>query len=503
MLTSQEYYRDVEVVRRILEYCGVPHEQAKDFHITSDCPLRDHEPLREIARQISAEYLSGWGEPLQHGKKRWKSFKNESLGELLDNGIDLFRSVWDRDNLIFLLDLEYVSKRYPGEPYINQEATFHKLEPVYQCIWDIFREFGITPLTLVTGQGYHFVFQVPSFDNETVVNDSGRNGERTTTAEAGQIVELGSLEDTLQGKYEHPVPGKKRDRILEAKLGKAFDGTSKLLEYVVHKTMRKIGKYHSQLPLSIGDVIPGNEMQETINLDLSTYVAPLYIRVMRTAFSTHSKHHDPHKDIGARDIPIQMAIPRHTPCNGNTLSLQEIFQNRRHLRDCANYAASITLNIPTQPVQKLIEEYRQSDLFRFHQDFDATLPEDYTNWPQSYDRFDLSSVPPCVAEVLAHPSPKLLQPTQIQTLVRVLYHHDWWHPKHIAGLIRSKYERDYQWEYNWRSHDAQRHANTWVRFFSGLLAVGLDERTDQNCISHQQKGKCVQPFCGQNIGNFR
>ena len=52
-------------------------------------------------------------------------------------------------------------------------------------------------------------------------------------------------------------------------------------------------------------------------------------------------------------------------------------------------------------------------------------------------------------------------------------------------------------------HDAAHHANTWVRFYAGLLATGLDERMDQNCISHQEKDLCTQSGCGYNLGNYR
>ena len=56
---------------------------------------------------------------------------------------------------------------------------------------------------------------------------------------------------------------------------------------------------------------------------------------------------------------------------------------------------------------------------------------------------------------------------------------------------------------NWNKYDANRHARTFVRFYSGLLATGLDQRIDQNCSSHQDKGLCVQPNCGYSLGNYR
>ncbi len=392
------------------------------------------------------------------------------------------------------MDIEYVSHKYPGESYLNQEATFWKLEPVYRCFWDIFDYYGIKPMTLVTGQGYHFVFDVNSYDKH--YNDDSKQ----VTDAANELVEAGHLEPTLEGKYEHIPRDQKRKRIVEADMGRAFDAAGKLLEYVVHKAIEMLPSYGLRIPVGIGDLIPGNEKRELINLDLSAFAAPLFTRPVRTAFSIHDKHRE--KGL---PIPVQIAIPRYTPCNGNELSLDEVFFNRRHFRNATNYAAAITTNIPdcSKGALLLLEEYLHSDLCKFHLDFDKTEQDRPEEWYKTYDRFNLSEVPPCVARAVANPNPALLQPTQVQTLVRTLTGKRWWHPKHVAGLIRSKYERDHHWSINWKKQDANRHANVWIRFYGGLLAMGLDKRIDQNCVSHQEKGLCFARFCGYNLRDYQ
>ncbi len=501
MNTPREFYSDIHVIRRMLEYCGVPSDRTKDFHPhPRDFTVFRSRALSEITAAMTTEYISGWGEYLEHKKgKKWSSRKNHCLGELLEGEVNLFRSLWDKQSIIFLLDIEYVSKKYPGEPYLHQEATFHKLEPVYRCVWDIFDKFGIEVITLATGQGYHFVFSVNSYDRPYT------DPERKVTPLTQELVSIGHLESTLRGKYEHLIPGKRRNRIVTADLGRAFDASGKLLEYIVHKVIRRAAEYGCNVPLSIGDIAAGNPMQETINLDLSTYVSPLYSRVTRLPFSIHSKHKDKKKDIGAGHIPIQITLPRFTPELGDSLSLPNLFQFRRHFRHAAEYAAGTTTSIPesSRGVNELINAYRQSSLYQFHLEFDRTAGDEPRDWPLTYDRFDLRTLPPCVAKTLEYPNPSLLQPSQLQTIVRILTGKRWWHPKHVAGLIRSKYERDQGWEYNWHTHDAYTHAANWVRFYAGLLATGTDQRTDQNCISHQEKGMCVQPFCGYNLGSYR
>jgi len=492
MLNTHDFYRDPEVIKRILEYCGVPAIATKNFKV-KDGSLNNQ--LKDISKHITVEYLSGWGEHFQRTKgKKASSLTPEHLGVLLESDLNIFRSVWDKQKITFVMDIEYLSHKFPGEAYVNPVDTFWKMEPVYRCFWDTLQEYNITPMTLVTGQGYHFVFDVNSY------NVSHKNPNKEVTATAKQLVELGHVEETLKGKYEHFPESTKAQRKLELDLGKTFDSVGKLLEFITHKVMQKLPSYGLQIPVGVGDLIPGNDRQEMINLDLSTYVSPLFTRVMRTAFSIHDKHK--YKNI---DILTQITIPRFTPCNGNELSLDEVFHNRRNFRNSAEYAKAITMNIPTagHGVLKLIKDYKNSDLYKFHQDFDNTRQDHPNDWHKTYDRLNLNEVPPCIATSLANPNPALLQPAQIQTLVRALTGKQWWHPKHVAGLIRSKYERNHDWEYNWGKYDANKHAKGWVRMYAGFLAMGLDQRTDQNCISHQEKGLCTQSFCGYNLGDFR
>ncbi|MBW2964007.1 hypothetical protein KY363_00975 [Candidatus Woesearchaeota archaeon] len=503
MLSAFEFYRDESVIRRMLEYCGVPVDVAREFRLEHGTGgLSENRSLRRAASVMSAEWLAGSGDFfLRTRGKKHSSRYPEKLGELLDGGLNVFRSCWDRQSVLFFFDVEYLSHRFPGECYANQEAVFSKLEPVYRCIMDTFGEYGIKPITVATGQGYHFVFKVNSYDRHFSLPD------RKVTETASRLVDLGFLEETLQGKYMHLPFHTKRRRVVEPDLGRAFDTVGKLLEFVANRVVQRAPGYGCRLPLGIGDLVPGNDKQEIINLDLSTYIEPLFTRGLRMLFSIHDKHKDPKKesDPRIRGLPVSVAIPRYTPCNGNELGLGELFHNRHHFRNSANYAAAITAEIPdcSGGVDRLLDAYYASDLFRFHFDFDRTDQESPSDWGRTYDRFDISQLPPCIAMSLAEPNPFLLRPQHVQSLVRVLTGKGWWHPSHVAGLIRSKYERDHKWDFNWGKYDANRHARGWVRFYAGQIATGIDQRSDQNCISQQEKGLCVKPFCGYDLGSYR
>ena len=103
---------------------------------------------------------------------------------------------------------------------------------------------------------------------------------------------------------------------------------------------------------------------------------------------------------------------------------------------------------------------------------------------------------------MEHPNDHLLKPTNLQTLTRVLLKLNW-HPKHIAGLVRSKYERDYGWGDTWYKYDAASRANFYVRIYSDLVLTGVDKEEDLNCLSHYEKEYCWEPNCGFKLENYK
>lgn len=503
MFHQIDYYRDERVIKRLMEYCGVPFNLTNNFRLSENYQrynlsdkLLNHSEIADISYAMTAEYLVGSGKYLLETRnKEFESVKNFSLAWLLDNGLDLFRSIWDKTNTLGILDVEYFSKQYPGAAYAEPESIYSKLEPFHNCLMNVFFHFGFNPLVIATGQGYHYVFRV-----------------HNSSHVAEKLLEFGHVEDTTLAKYLYPQD--KRDRIVSLEEGKRFDAMGKLLEYIVHIAIQNKDNFDVYLPVTIGDIAVGNNLQEAINVDLSCYANPLFMRDIRLPFSTHQKHKMYPRKVGkyiSENIPVQIAIPRYTPCNGNQLSLEELFKNRRHFQNSANYAGAITTEIPecSYGVENLIENYKSSELYRFHRYFDYSPNEDPSNWKWTYDRFDLQFLPPCIANILEHPNPYLLQPTQIQTLVRTLFSKGWWEPKHVAGLIRSKYERDYGWEINWLHYDANMWACVWTRFYAGLIADGTDQKTDFNCRSHQEKGiawagqsYCVNPYCNYNLADY-
>jgi len=86
--------------------------------------------------------------------------KDADLGWALDNALDIHRSVWDEKYILGTLDVEYFSKDFRAEAYLNYERVFSLLEPVYIAITEVFSNLRHLPLVITTGQGYNFDVQV-------------------------------------------------------------------------------------------------------------------------------------------------------------------------------------------------------------------------------------------------------------------------------------------------------------------------------------------------------
>ncbi len=149
----------------------------------------------------------------------------------------------------------------------------------------------------------------------------------------------------------------------------------------------------------------------------------------------------------------------------------------------------------------LLSSYRSSQLADFHRWYLAVEPDPPEQWGEGYDRLNVDDLPPCVALPVSRPNDRLLKPVNLQNLVRVLWAKGW-HPRHVGGLVRSKYERDRGWGTLWLEYDAATRADVYARVLAGLVSDGTDDLRDFNCISHQEKGYCPQPFCGHSLGNY-
>jgi hypothetical protein len=232
-----------------------------------------------------------------------------------------------------------------------------------------------------------------------------------------------------------------------------------------------------------------------ISIDISEYGDPLHSRMTRMPFTNYRK---PWVTGLARNLGVEDQIPTFRAIPLHEIDFRQAIKVRQVEEDVLDLAHRACVRIPRQEAgtQRLLDEYLTSPLRRFHESYYADQHDPRERWSETYDRTDLSTLPNCVRHPLIFPNDLLLKPAGIQLVTRTLLARDW-HPRHIAGLIRSKFENPaFGWGVNWDDYDPATRADFYTRLFAGLYLTGLDQLIDFNCTSTQEKGFCFPPHQG-------
>lgn len=452
-----ELYEDRNVRRRIIEYLGgsTLADATAVFLMGSDFSHPDELNFRPVGM----------------------------IDYFLDTRRDISRSLWDRKSLIAHLDIEYVNFDFPAEPYIDMERSFLLQEPVAHAVERLVLEFGIAPLHLLSGRGHHFVWKIP------------RGGPAyTSLAGLGPVPEpLREVNRTPHEPVNEPVPDE---------LGRAFSGLALVMEYLAF-LIRERSAPAARVPVELTDVQtgPGERGREAISIDISEYGDPLHTRMIRIPFTVYRKPWE--KGIAddpsvASEIPVLFMIPLHEMDLSTAL---RVMRDQERIRELAGRAST---SIPDQEdgMGRLIEAYGLSEVKRYHDWFYSQEHQPPERWPETYDLTPREILPPCARTMLEYPNETLLKPAGIQFFVRVMLALGW-HPRHIAGLIRSRYERDFGWGPLWYRYDAATRADFYTRVFTGLFVTGRDDLVSFNCRSTKEMGLCLHPEHDCDIDLYR
>lgn len=443
----QRFYADPDVRRRIGEYLGGQAAATAVFVC---------DPARTPDRPF---------QPLPAGE----------IWELLGARLEAARSLWDRTSLIAHLDVEHVHFDRPWEPLADPERSELLQRPLVDAIAGILAEHGIAPLHLLTGRGHHFVWRI----------ERGSRAFRMLAA-------LGRLSESLRRLYAAPRQPC-GEEVGEA-LGAAQQGLGKVLEALAHRALALAGG-RSAVPLQLTAVTvgPGPRGREIVSLDLSQFGDSLHTRSIRLPFTAYRKA----AQLGAPPELRERTLVVLPVVAGDERPARAAM---RDLALAAAFARWAPAAIPeaTRAMEGLIASYLASDLAAFHARFEAVEPERPERWPETYDRCDLAGLPLCARRMLEEPNDLLLQPAAIQIVVRTLLAQGW-HPRHVAGLIASKYGRDHGWIPGLHFSDPGVRADFYVRLFAGLLETGLDGLVDFNCQSTREKGLCPGSECGWDL----
>ncbi|HEY5893859.1 MAG TPA: hypothetical protein VIT91_11565 [Chthoniobacterales bacterium] len=405
------------------------------------------------------------------------------LPVLFREDADICRSLWDRESLIADLDLEYVNFDEPAAVYLDPERAFGFQDPVARIVERLLLTFEIVPLHSLSGRGHHFTWRIRQ--NSAVFNRLAGLGRGTAS-----LWEISAR------------PHKPDGEVVSYKLASAFAGLGLVMEYLAHR-IKELAAPRCQVPVELTAVEtgPGDRGREMISIDISEYGDPLYSRLLRVPFSHYSKPKHQRWLLGedlVKNLPDLFCIP---------LFEMDWLMGAAVMRDAeltAELATRASTRIPnnTEGMENLVDEYEASALSDFHGWFYSQEHEPATRWPETYDRTPLDILPSCARAILAQPNDLLLHPASMRMITRVMLALGW-HPRHIAGLIRSKFEQDHDWGSQWIDADPATRADFYTRVFAGLFVTGLDDLVDFNCQSSQEGGTCLVADCPGNLALFR
>jgi hypothetical protein len=413
--TFRDFYRTPAVRSRILEFLGgeTPAEATCEF-ITAD----------------------GTGRPLRAPRNP------EELFAHLEEGLDIGRSLLDRRSLLAHFDVEYVNFDFPAEAYLDPGRAFLLQEPVARAIRRVLNFHGIEPLHVLSGRGHHFSWRI----------------ERSSEV-FSLLAESGRIADPV----ERGMPGGDQD------LAMAFAGLGMVLEFasrIVQELVR--GECRIPVELTAVEVPPGNRGREMISLDLSEYGDPLPTRTVRVPFSAYLKPWQQSYAVGSGNLP-RIGPIIFVPVED--MDVRSALLAMRDPAQAARLAERVSAAIPDQTfgMGSLLRQYRGSALRRYHEFFYSAAHDPSWRWPSTYDRAYLEDLPHDAKSALLFPNDLLLKPSGIRAVTEALVESGW-HPRHVAGLIRSKFERDYGWGDHWLDYSPAMRADFYVRIFASTAA---------------------------------
>lgn len=411
-----------------------------------------------------------------------KSYSPRALDLLLTSGFEICRSLWDQYALIADFDIEYVNFDDPAEAFVDPQRVFAIQQPVMETIEQLLGDYGIKPLHVLSGRGHHFIWRIEQSSGEfKKLSAIGRGPPSLWTIEA----EL------------HPPDG----RAVPLELARAFAGLGLVMEFLAHR-VKQIAAPRTKIPVELTavEVGPSPHGREMISLDISEYGDPLFSRAVRVPFSVYLK---PWQQPWGFDVDVLANLQPLFVIPLQSVDWREGIGAMRDPQLTADLAAHTDTKIPDAALGtgKLLDDYQGSNLAKFHEWFYSQEQHPAELWPETYDRQPLEILPACARVALETPNDLLLRPAFIRRLVRVMLALGW-HPRHIAGLICSKYRRDFHWT-QFVNVDPATRADFYTRVFAGLFAAGTDDLADFNCVSAQEQGTCTFSNCGFNLLDFR
>jgi hypothetical protein len=335
----------------------------------------------------------------------------------------------------------------------SHEYFFKGVWPVINYIKDIFLKRGMPFMLDYTASGGHILFYNPLHQESS-----------------DKLAEIGYLEEglikncSIVDKYDH-----RRRSPTPLKMANVFSGVTRLAEYIALLAMNEFrgNLIAGKLPVTVSD-----SQLNCINLDNSWAEGSPVFRCIRSPYSLHKKNYEKY---GYRKSPLVDVV-------GMVFDGTNVYGNNNmgHILDCmwdlgkaADYAQKFTGHIPNanNTLIDFINEYKASELYAFHQDFDNT-PDIEPGMAIHYAK-EVPNLSDVTRWMLHWPNPMCLQPINMVNLIKefVIWHN--WKPRNVANILRDVYSnKEHGWVLDFESaYPSDEKANFWTRTYAALALI--------------------------------
>ncbi|MCX7970355.1 MAG: hypothetical protein N3A57_02145 [Negativicutes bacterium] len=286
---------------------------------------------------------------------------------------------------------------------------------------------------------------------------------------AQEIMKIGYLEEELIVQCQRRIAGDwRRHNGVSWQAASVFSGLTRLADYLALLTIDHFSRQPGNspgLPVAISD-----SEERCINLDNSWCEGSPYMRSIRSPFSLHKKNRE---RFGQRQAPPLVdviggyfdGVAMH-----GEITPAEAVECMWDLKRAAEHADRFSGYIPcaNDSLIDFIAEYRASDLYQFHCEFDrqdSLQPGEALYRAERDGRLSAQS-----RRIINKPNPLAVQPYYMRRLTYDLVVGVGWAPTHVANLLADLYLSDEpRWTQDFRqAYPAAEKAGFWARIFSAL-----------------------------------
>jgi len=427
----------------ILEYYRIVFPQLENCYSNTDYFLANEKTLID-------EYGADPAFPAVAFEK--KDLYNVTAGR----GFQVHLPVLGYNTILAPMDFELFLCKDQRQLFTSKDSHryyFKRIWPVINFIKDIFIHKGMPFMLDYTAAGGHILFYNPVHQNSSKA-----------------LASIGFLEEGLikncTVKNRTDIRRRHRTRF---KAARVFSGITRISEYIALLVMKefKSNLVRGRLPVTVSDAI-----NNCINIDNSWAEGSPTFRCIRSPFSLHKKNWEKYGLSRSPLVDVVGMVFNGSETTGYN-DMDFVLDCMWDLGKAAEYAKTFTGHIPNSNDSLIgfIDEYKHSDLYRFHQDFDNT-PDIEPGMAIHYAK-KVDGLSDVTRWMLHWPNPMCLQPINLVNFIKEFVINFNWKPKHVANILRDVYaNKDHGWVLDFDdAYPSDEKANFWTRTYASLAYI--------------------------------